>query len=30
MERGGEGYALVSDLDRQELTQLALKLAGGA
>ncbi len=29
-QSGELGYALVSDLDRQELTQLALKLAGGA
>ena len=29
-QSGELGYALVSDLDRQELTQLALKLAGAA
>jgi anti-sigma factor RsiW len=27
---GGLGYALVSDVNRQELTQLAVKVAGGA
>jgi len=27
---GGLGYALVSDVNRQELTQLAVKIAGGA